>query len=86
MGAKAGPVIADSDVVAVRLTARIDGLAQALAQAQVPLAERARLLELAALAALEAVTLEASRVPEDAEPAPVTPLTAAPSLRAAAAA
>jgi hypothetical protein len=79
-------MVADTDVVAVRLTARIDGLAEALSRARVPLAERARLLELAALAALEAVTLDASRTEQPAPRlAPVTPLTAAPSLRAAAA-
>lgn len=81
-----------SDVVAVRLTSQIDELSQSLSRAGVPLAERARLLEIAALAAMQAVTLEASHAtePEDAAaeaaPAPVTPLSAAPSLRTAAAA
>lgn len=76
----------DSDLVAVRLTAQIDGLADALARARVPLSERAQLLELAALAALQAVTLDATHARASVgEPASVTELSAAPSLRAAAA-
>lgn len=77
-----------SDVVADRLTCQIDELSRSLSRAGVPLTERARLLELAALATMQAVTLEASQAsnPEpEAAPAPVTPLSAAPSLRAAAA-
>jgi hypothetical protein len=76
----------ESDQVAVRLTAKIGDLAEALARAQVPLLERSRLLELAALAALQAVTLDSLDGSGSAvEPAPVTRLSAAPSLRAAAA-
>jgi hypothetical protein len=73
------------DLVAVRLTAQIDDLARALARAGVPLGEQARLLELASVAALEAVALEATHAGPPAAPAPVTPLSEAPSLRIAAA-
>ena len=72
-----------TEATAGRLTAQIDDLAAALARAGVPLEERARLLELAALAAMQAVQLDAGAVVERprAEPAPVTPIAAAPSLR-----
>jgi hypothetical protein len=66
-----------TDIVALRLTGQIDELSKALARAAVPLAERARLLEVAAVAAMQAVRLEAATT----EPAAVTPLSAAPSLR-----
>jgi hypothetical protein len=76
-----------SDVVAVRLTSQIDDLSRSLSRAGVALGQRVRLLELAAVAAMQAVTLETSKTPEPATaPAPVTPLSAAPSLRAAVAA
>jgi hypothetical protein len=72
------------DAVAARLAARIDELSRALSRAGVPLEERARLLENAALAAVQAVMLDARQVPEPAAPAPVTPIEAAPSLRSVA--
>jgi hypothetical protein len=76
-----------SDITAVRLTGQIDDLAQALARAGVSLAERARLLELAALAAMQAVVLDAGGAEvEREEAAPVTPIAEAPSLRETAAA
>jgi hypothetical protein len=76
-----------SDVVAVRLTSQIDDLSRSLSRAGVALGQRVRLLELAAVAAMQAVTLETSKTPEPATaPASVTPLSAAPSLRAAVAA
>jgi hypothetical protein len=81
--------IDQSNTTAVRLTGQIDDLSRALAHAGVPLAERARLLELAALAAMQAVVLDASGAGaevEREEPAPVTPIAEAPSLRETAAA
>jgi hypothetical protein len=72
------------DAVAARLAARIDELSQALSRAGVPLEERAQLLVNAALAAVQAVMLDAKRDPEPASPAPVTPIEAAPSLRSVA--
>lgn len=82
------PVVNDT---ALRLTGQIDELSRALARAGVPLAERARLLERAALAAMQAVLLEHAHdrvAPPPAAERPaavVTPLTAAPSIRSAAA-
>ena len=76
-----------SDVVAVRLTSQIDDLSRSLSRAGVALGQRVRLLELAAVAAMQAVTLETSKASGSAAaPAPVTPLSAAPSRRAAVAA
>jgi hypothetical protein len=74
-----------TDVVAERLTAQIGDLSQSLARAGVGLDQRAQLLELAAVAALQAVSLEAATAPLRAEQAQVTPIAAAPSLREAAA-
>jgi hypothetical protein len=75
-----------TDGVAERLTTQIAGLSDSLLRAGVPLEERARLLELAAVAAMQAVTLEAAAAPPlPAEPARVTPIAEAPSLREAAA-
>jgi hypothetical protein len=75
-----------TDLVAERLTAQIGDLSQSLARAGVALDQRARLLELAAVAAMQAVSLEAGTAPLlPAEPAQVTPIAAAPSLREAAA-
>jgi hypothetical protein len=74
-----------TEIVAERLSGQIGDLSQSLARAGVALEERARLLELAALAAMQAVCLEASSVPVRAEPAPVTPIAEAPSLRIVAA-
>ncbi len=73
------------DIVAERLTGQIRELGHSLARAGVALEERARLLELAALAAIQAVCLEAAVAPEQ-PPAQVTPIVEAPSLREAAAA
>jgi hypothetical protein len=72
------------DAVAARLAARIDELSRALSRAGVPLEERARLLENAALAAVRAVMLDAKREPAPARPAPVTPIESARSLRSVA--
>jgi hypothetical protein len=66
--------------LAARLTGQIDELGRSLERAGVPLAERARLLEAAAVAAMRAVTLEATSgrsSEEPAEPAPVTPIASA---------
>ena len=64
-----------SDVVAVRLTSQIDDLSRSLSRAGVALGERVRLLERAAVAAMQAVTLETSKASGSAAaPAPVTPL------------
>ena len=73
-----------TDRLATRLTGQIDELGRSLARAGVPLDEQARLLEAAAVAAMRAVTLEATTAPEPeprAEPAPVTPIEAARKLR-----
>jgi hypothetical protein len=74
-----------TDRLASRLTDQIDELGRSLARAGVPLEEQARLLEAAAVAAMSAVTLEATGGPEPeserAEPAPVTPIEAARKLR-----
>ncbi|MGZ4388583.1 MAG: hypothetical protein ACXVZL_04300 [Gaiellaceae bacterium] len=64
------------DAVAHRMSGHIDGLARALAAAGAPAEETSRLLELAALAAMHAVTLVevAAEPPEPvrrAAPAPV---------------
>lgn len=58
------------DAVAHRLSGHIDELARALAQARAPEPEAARLLELAALAAMHAVTLAELGADEPEEPAP----------------
>jgi hypothetical protein len=73
-----------TDRLASRLTGQIDELGRSLARAGVPLEEQARLLEAAAVAAMSAVTLEATATPEPeprAEPAPVTPIEAKRKLR-----
>jgi hypothetical protein len=75
-----------TDRLATRLTGQIDELGRSLARAGVPLEEQARLLEAAAVAAMRAVTLEATTTPEPpeserAEPAPVTPIAAKRKLR-----
>jgi hypothetical protein len=73
-----------SDVVAVRLSAQIDGLARALTAAGAPADASARLLELAAVAALHAVSL-AELTGDDREPEPAgTAVPPAASLAAAA--
>jgi hypothetical protein len=75
-----------TEILAERLTGQIADLSQSLTRAGVALAERARLLEIAAVAAMQAVCLEASSVPLRDHVAPVTPIVEAPSLREAAAA
>ena len=73
-----------SEQLASRLTGQIDDLGRSLARAGVPLEEQARLLEAAAVAAMRAVTLEATASPApepEAEPAPVTPIEVARKLR-----
>jgi hypothetical protein len=72
-----------TDVVAERLTGQIRELSQSLGRAGVSLEERSRLLELAALAAIQAVCLDASSVQayEQPAPTPVTKIADAPSLR-----
>jgi hypothetical protein len=73
-----------TDRLAERLTGQIDELARSLERAGVPLDERSRLLEAAAVAAMRAVTLEATTAPAPeprAEPAPVTPIESKRRLR-----
>jgi hypothetical protein len=73
-----------TDPLAARLAGQIDDLGRSLAKAGVSLEEQARLLEAAAVAAMRAVTLEATSAPAPeptAEPAPVTPIEAARKLR-----
>lgn len=73
-----------TDRLADRLTGQIDDLGRSLARAGVSLEERARLLEAAAVAAMRAVTLEATTaLPAEprADPAPVTPIEVARKLR-----
>ena len=75
---------------AQRLAGQIDALSASLVRAGVPLRERAQLLELAAIAATHAVCLDeaGTRLGTETkrEPARVTPIAEAPSLREAAAA
>ncbi|HSP70958.1 MAG TPA: hypothetical protein VLN26_01235 [Gaiellaceae bacterium] len=78
-----------ADAVARRLTSHIDGIARALAATGAPQEESSRLLELAAMAAMHAVTLAevAAEPPERARRAAPAPPAAArqpPRLSAAA--
>ncbi len=76
------------DAVAHRMSGHIDGLARALAAAGAPAEETSRLLELAAIAAMHAVTLAevAAEPPERARRAVPEPAAPFQSQRLSAAA